>query len=244
MIRLEQKDGRYAIYENGRQIGTAMLSDNPYHGRNCYVKLEMEQFDAGIAKGLFCALRRTAGRPLQMTVDFADTLLADFLTAGGFVCRRKCYEMDVCAENYIGPESTVRPEHTRQGTPDYDVCARLLYEYYTETHRGVNPWTAGFDTFIRCLPADVYCEKTDGRIVNMAFVEENEIAYVCSLDPPGFSVFASGLTALLFESYARISFEADDCDWAATALRAMFTDEEPAGVGTYIYGCVLIDFDE
>ena len=94
MLTLQRMDDTYIVYQNERRIGSLRLYDNPHHMGNCYVKLEFDEPDNEISAELFQELRKIAGRPLQFMVDSDDAELIAFLLSGGFVCRRKCYEVE------------------------------------------------------------------------------------------------------------------------------------------------------
>ena len=74
-----------------------------------------------------------------------------------------------------------------------------------------------------------------GEIKSIAFVAENEIAYVCGADEKCFAAFASSLVCTMLEKYETIYFESDDCDWAAMLLRSLFKNQEETSYDTYVY---------
>ena len=169
-------------------------------------------------------------------VDSTDEATIAFLIAGGFVRKRRCYEVDAGADAYIGGKSNVQLFYTHVGNTMYAQCCRMMFDYYVKTHRGVNPWTAGYETFCRSMPADVAFVRQDGEIAALAFVEGNEIAYVCGIDKQIFTDFARCLVTAMFERYKTICFECDDCDWAAMTLKSMFIDQDETSFDTYILG--------
>lgn len=235
MVRLVQKDGKYAVYRDEQLMGFVELYDNPGHGKNRYVRLELELLDTEISGELFSGLRALAGRPLQAMVSSEDMELIAFLTAGGFRCRRKCYEVQAGAADYIGGKGNMELTRCAAGEPDYDAACGMLFQYYLATHEAVNPWTAGYTAFSAELPADVICGKADGRMVSLAFVEGNEIAYVCGADRQHFADFARSLASVMLEKYETVFFESDDCDWAAMTLKALFTNQDESSLDTYVY---------
>ena len=79
-------------------------------------------------------------------------------------------------------------------------------------------------TFCFGLPENVFYVEKDGFMVNLAFVENNEIAYVCLTDNR-FENFACNLVTLMFKKYSEIFFESDDCDWAATVLKNLLKNQ-------------------
>lgn len=235
MIELERESNRFAVFQAGRCVGTVELYDNPCHMGNCYVKLEPERWDTGISAELFAQLREIANRPLQAMVRSDDAERTEFLTAGGFRCRRKCYEMEVSAADYRGGKPDTPLLHGHAGEPDYDRCCRKMFDYYVETHRAINPWTAGYEAFAHDMPAWVVYAKADGEITSLAFIEQNELAYVCGTDRQTFRAFVSSVAVWLLGQYPSIFFESDDCDWAAMALRSLFSNSEETSFDTYVY---------
>jgi len=235
MLTLQRTDDTYIVCQDERRIGSLCLYDNPHHMRNCYVKLELDEPDTEIGAEVFKELRKIAGRPLQVLVDSDDAELIAFLFAGGFACRRKCYEVEAGIEDYIGGQADAPLEHCGIGESDYEKACRMLFEYYKETHKTVNPWTADYETFCKELPKNVICSKQGGKIVSLAFIEENEIAYACGADKNSFAEFARSLVCAMLENHKTIFFESDDCDWAAMLLRSLFKNQEDTSYDTYVY---------
>ena len=234
MVTLELTDGKYRVDWDGRAIGTVRLYDNPYHLKNCYVELELAELDCKISAELFEKLRTIAARPLQAMTDSDDGAMVDFLTAGGFQRRRRCFEVEACAADYIGGASGTELYFTRPGEPEYAQCCWMMFDHYVQTHDAVNPWTAGFAEFCRALPAKAAYARQNGEIAALAFLEENEIAYVCGADEQCFGAFARSLVSYLLGQYETVLFESDDCDWAAMLLKKMFRNQNEASYDTYV----------
>jgi hypothetical protein len=234
MIKLEKENLCYIVWQDDLRIGTVSLYDNPGHMGNRYVKLALDRYDKSISAELFRLLREITGRPLQAMIESDNTEQVRFLIAGGFVCKRKCYEVEASAEDYVGEQSNVPLSNTKKGEGLYNRCCEILFDHYVETHRAVNPWTAGYEAFLENLPETVVYQERDGRITALAFVEENEIAFVCSVDKPGFADFAASLITEMFERHETIFFESDDCDWPAMAMKSMFANLGNRSFDTYI----------
>ena len=94
--------------------------------------------------------------------------------------------------------------------------------------------TAEPDEFCELLPETVLYQSDEAGFLHCAFVEENEIAYVCTADIRAFAAFAAAVAAELFKEYETICFEADDCDEAAMALKALFASGELSETDTYV----------
>lgn len=223
----------YSVIVGGESIGTIETYHNPFHGRNCYLKMELQKYPDEIAIDLFAELRRKIGSPLQVMTPSTDATLVSFLIAGGFVRKRSCFEMEVTRGDLRVPlEACVPLQVLEKGSPEYEACARLLYEQYARSHEAISPLTADLSQFCTQLPDKVVCEN--GNIQRFAFIEDNEIAYVGASKLTSFRAFALSLLDFLFGKYPEICFEADDCDAAAMALRALFAMENVESYDTYI----------
>lgn len=104
-----------------------------------------------------------------------DEPLIEFIVSGGFVCKRKCYEVEAAREDYIGEAVTGSISRAGKGEKEYGHCCRLLYDRYAETHRAINPLTAEFSVFASDLPDCVCYQMREGRIIDFAFVEKMKL---------------------------------------------------------------------
>jgi len=197
--------------------------ENQYHRRNLYLDFDLED-----AAQLSQFVRETS-RTLQVMLPSVEQEKIAILQDLGFTLRRRCHLMEVSAAAYLG-ETTFGPLNcAERGDEAYLRCAEHLFQHYCTTHQAINPWTADFEAFAKQLPEMVWHDNEG----NFAFVEEEEIAYVCG--GVGFERFAACLLTKLFAEYAMISFEADDCDPFAMQLRAMFEDAAGESFDTYLY---------
>lgn len=234
MITIQKTDKVCSIYSGKNELGLVELYENAAHAINCYVKLEMKCFDNEASAELFSHLKELVHRPLQAMVESDDVQTVAFLAAGGFVCKRKCYEVEAYPDDYIGGSSDMRLFHGSIGTPEYEACCRLMYRYYAGTHKEINPLTAGYEAFCAELPTTAIYAKCRDQITSLAFIEDNEIAYVCGRDKKHFGQFAKSLALSILAQYGSVLFEADDCDWAAMMLKALFINQRDDSFDTYV----------
>lgn len=235
MIIREKSANEYDLLHNGKFIGTVALSHNLYHQTNCYVKLKLSCFDPQLSKELFAQLKDIAGCPLQVMADSDDVVLTDFLIAGGFICKRKCYEVEAEISDYIGSINKTSPCHTIAGESKYEQACRQMYEYYVASHAKINPWTSDYETFWKKVPETVLYAESESEITACAFVEDNVIAYICGKDNGHFKEFAQCLITFMLSQYETICFESDDCDRAAMTLRSLFQNLDESSYDTYVY---------
>lgn len=235
MLRLDSMNGQYKVYHGERFVGSLRLYENPCHLKNCYVHLALERPDADISAELFHTLAEITGRPLQVMVSSADTSLIAFLIAGGFQCRRKCYEVNASRADYAGGRPAVPLSHCFAGEADYEAACQTMFAHYVSVHEAINPWTADDTVFRGHLPAEAVLAREDGVLSAVAFVEGNEIAYVWGADERFFADFAQRLVTELFSRYETLCFESDDGDWAAMRLRSLFKNPGETRVDTYVY---------
>ncbi len=239
MIQCIRQDGhRYAVYDSEEYIGYVDVSQNPYHNQHLYLTLKLTRRNPAIAAALFSTLRRELARPLQVML-YASPSMHNFLTAGGFERRRRCYELEAHPADLAAPLHDVVPlTRLSAHTASYDACCKMLYDYYRETHRAVSPLTADEKSFRADLPGTVFCAIEDGKIVHFAFVqsgeESNEIAYVGTGKPSAFTPFAQSLMTALFRERDCVTMECDDIDPAAMALKSLFRLHEGTPYDTYV----------
>ena len=211
------------------------IFNNSFHSGHLYLRIddnEVEKIQVSQFEKLFDEKRK----PLQIMVLSNDYKLIDLLKESGFLLKRKCYETVVTTSDLKFPLENHSRQliETHKGMDDYATCAEMMYEYYSDTHFSVNPLTASLSEFCDILPTIAIYSIEDDVIDSAAFIEDNEIVYLCSCNIIGFSEFAQSLLIYMFGKFDCIVFEADDTDWAATQLRNMFSIENKISYDTYI----------
>lgn len=234
MILKEKSTNVYTVLHKGVNIGTVVLSRNPYHKTNCYVKLDLNYFDSQMSKELFSKLKEIVHCPLQVMAESDDIPLTVFLTAGGCICKRKCYEVEAGLSDYIGSIKNTPPCRTIAGESEYEQACRQMFEHYVATHETINPWTSDYETFRKELPDTVLYAERSSEITACAFVEDNEVAYIGGKDNGHFKEFAQRLVTFILSQYETVCFESDDCDWAAMLLRSLFKNLSESSYDTYV----------
>ena len=233
-----QGDHRYNIYRSGQDIGCIALSGNVYHNQHCYLNLNLSQYDPAIAGELFSLLRKELRKPLQVML-YTSQEMYDFLIAGGFRRKRRCYEIEVTASDLaISLCPTVKLHTERKGSPLFDRCCQLLYGYYRTTHESVSPLTASQELFCSTLPETVLCTTADKKPIHCAFIDSGEVGYeffyVATEDLSSFLDFAQSIVFELFQKRHTITAECDDTDPAAMQLMNLFDISVDVSYDTYI----------
>ncbi|MBY4986087.1 GNAT family acetyltransferase [Streptococcus suis] len=230
MLDISYQANTFHISHQGRPLGKIHSYQNPYHQTNAYLRLDLADYDCTIAEQLFQSLQTFLGeKPLQVMLSSAEQEKIYFLTAAGFVCKRKCYEFEVTKQDYLSQTVTTDLITAPKGTAPYQIACQQIFDHYQIVHQDINPWTASQEEFEKDLPDLVY---TDSE--NCAFVENNEIAYVCGKDEQSFDSFIQVVICQLFEQYEQISFEVDDCDSIAMHLADHFRFPNKPSWDTYI----------
>ncbi|HFI2433364.1 TPA: GNAT family acetyltransferase [Streptococcus suis] len=233
MLDISCRDQTFQISHNGKTLGKIHSYNNPYHQTNIYLRLDLVDFDCTIAEQLFQSLQTSLGeKPLQVMLSSAEQEKIHFLTAAGFVCKRKCYEFEVTKQDYLGQTDPNNLLTAHKGTALYQRACQQIFDHYQTVHQDINPWTASQEDFDKDLPDLIYTDSENGK--NCAFVEDNEIAYVCGKDEQSFDYFIQAAICQLFEQYEQISFEADDCDPIAMRLADQFRHPNKPSWDTYI----------
>lgn len=193
-----------------------------FHSGHLYLDIDDCEVDT-LLPSVFETLMAQEGKPLQVGVSSDRSRLVALLRQSGFELKRRCYEMDVTASDL----AVSLPHGRLRFMRGKDVPALPGYA-------AVNPLTCPQEAFYGVLPKTAVYAGCERAIVSAAFIEENEIAYVCSSNARGFMEFAASLVSGLFERYGRIVFEADDTDWAAMQLKSLFVHRDGVSFDTYV----------
>lgn len=227
-------DDNLMVYIDDKYIGSIMYSINLYHNGHYYLKPQLQDYDTEVAEEVFSLLSQRLDKPMQVMVSSKDEEVISFIQTAGFRCRRKCYEIEAFIQDYIGKTTGETLSFAVKGHVIYEKCCEIMLDRYISTHKAINPWTGTKETFFKMLPKVVFYEMDNNRIKNFAFVEDNEIAYVCGVDRSDFVLFAQNLITEMFKQNEAIVFEADDCDEYAVELKNLFTNQSEESFDTYI----------
>ena len=222
------------ICVDDRNIGIIAYSFNPYHAESYYLELQLQQYDAQISMCIFDKISQRLNKSMQIMISSDESELSEFISQAGFVCKRKCYEIEADVQDYIGEQINGPLAIALDNEVVYQICRKMMLERYISTHKIINPWTGTETEFYEALPKAVYYEVENRQVINIAFIEGNEIAYVCGTDIDKFTIFAQNLVTKLFDKYENIVFEADDCDEYAMKLKSLFNNQSEVSYDTYI----------
>lgn len=227
----------YEVFENGNSIGIITLSHNSFHTRNLYLQLDFSTYDAKNSADIFKQLwkEQKDEKCFQIMCDSSQTEFIRFIENAGFICKRRCFESEV-TENDRKPGKGLLMEIQQYGNKNskYQEACELLYHQYAARHEAVNPLTASYNDFINILPMQIYAEVSENQIQNFAFMEENEIAYIGSVNKETYSAFLASVVKQLFSEYDTICFESDDTDPEAMQLKELFDTKNKESYNTYI----------
>ena len=236
-MNVSKYNNKYQIEENGRLLATIQTYRNQHHLKNCYIQFDLHDNEKNNDSAIFHAISDEKKCPLQAMIASSETKKAHFLEAQGFKKVRECHELQVEKDDLIPRKSFQQMKilKANRGDADYLACCELLFEYYQVAHEAINPLTSPLEDFIALIPDEVLYVKNNDEIQHAAFVEDEEIAYVSSIDEKTFVRFALTVVNMLFEVYPSINFEADNTDWATMALKNLFDVENTETFDTWIY---------
>ena len=233
-IEVHFNDNYIDVYIDDTYMGNIVYSINPYHNGHFYLNFQLQQYDTGVAKELFDLVSKKLDKPLQIMISSEEKDVISFIQKAGFNCKRKCYEVDASVQDYIGIKTKETLSFTSVGDALYKCCCEIIFDRYISTHKGINPWTGTKEEFFTLLPKTVFYEMDNETIRNLAFIEDNEIAYVYGEDKNKFVSFMQKLIIEKFEQNETIVFEADDCDEYAMELKTLFDNQSEESFDTYI----------
>ena len=207
---------------------------NPLHNGNYYLDINFERISLENAPKVFNEFARGLDKSLQVMISSEKVAEKGMLQAAGFVCKRKCYEVEAQQQDYIGGIGESEIVYSYADEDIYVQCCERMMDRYIMTHQNINPWTGRKERFFAELPECVAYSCADGKVAGFAFVEDAEIAYVYGENIQEFRMFAQALITEMFRKYEVITFEADDCDEFAMELKSMFTNQDEESFDTYI----------
>lgn len=209
------------------------IKKNHFHKKNIYIDFDLDDMK-NINRDSFKAISEENHAPLQMMIDGDDTKKKDFIEENGFKRVRSCYGMSVRKDDLIKKETAkINLFLAKEGDEKYFELAKIYFEYYKKTHESINPLSIDFDEFKNILTKDVYYNDEDG--IALAFVEDNEIAYIYASDLDRADEFFYSLCEKLFNDYEEIFFEADDVDESAMRLKNIFISGVDETTETWIF---------
>lgn len=235
MVLLEKSYNHLLVYQDRRLLGSVTLYDVPEYSANHYLKLELDNLDRDSGPELFRRVRMIAHKPMLVKVSSDDLSMVRFLTASGFVCRRRRYRVRAGMDDYIANTGSVVLHETSRGQRDYACCCRKLYEHHLACYKAVEPWTAGYEAFCQGLPEKAVYSADRGHIGSVAFLDGSEVVGLCGRNRRSVRNFAQCLVISLLLRYGTVCFEYDSCDWASMVLQSLFRNLAVTSLDTYVY---------
>lgn len=204
---------------------------NKFHNKHTYIKInDIKKVKVGDLEAL------AKDKPLQIGVYSNQLEVIDLLKEAGFILKRKCYEVEVTRKDLKKPLEPTKGKgkFTKKGEKPYEKAAALVFEYYRKTHEPVSPLTVGLEKFKEILPEKVFYYEKEGQVLMVAFIENEEIAYIAGFEEKLADEFINDLLIYLFKYYEEIFFEADNTDPLATRLKNKFKSKIDLTFDTYI----------
>lgn len=206
---------------------------NNFHSKNLYIKIKdisqirPEDFDKLIKK---------SGRDLQIGLYSGEGDVIAFLKKCGFKLKRITYELEVGKFDLKNPltDDDIRLKKTTKGQKSYDICLKLLYNYYKKTHQSINPLSVGLEEFARTIPENAIYYEEYGKIIFAAFLENDEIAYLAGSDLKNPEALIAATLREIFKENEKIYFEADNTDPLASMMKDFFKENSESTYETYV----------
>ena len=101
-VTVKKGKNKYLVFSFGKNIGAIETYKNPFYAQNLYLKPELSEYDPALSTELFSVLKALVNRPLEVMAESENARLSDFLKAGGFELKRRCFESEVSAADFIG----------------------------------------------------------------------------------------------------------------------------------------------
>ncbi len=229
-----KNDYIYDIFINGVNIGKIEKYYNKIHSNNTYLKCSLEEYDKNFSKDIFDEIKKSENKKLQIMIDSREIEKISFIEKAGFICMRKSYELSLSTNDLKYKNSRdISIVKANAGSDKYKECSKMLYKHYQKTHETINTLSLEVDEFMDLIPSEVYYYLEEDSIGGVAFIEENEIAYICLLGEHSLD-FAYGIVSKVFDKYSKLLFECDDVDSSAMEFTSMFKVDFTNSHNTYV----------
>ena len=225
----------FAIVSCGNvDLGRILFESNSFHEGNRYLTLELIDYNHVYAREIFETLHHKCGKNLQVMLSSSETKITNFLISAGFKRRRRCFEVEATQNRSPISIPSISLYTSTKGEELYMIACEIMYQRYIESHKAISPWTGSYNDFLSVMPETIVCDNADFPN-NFAFIEDNEIAYVCGNSADSFRLFAENILAHMFEEHETVFFEADDCDEYAMLLKTLVGNTAEESYDTYIF---------
>ena len=228
----------YKLTENGTDINIFSFYMNSFHETNLYISPTSNLIDHDNSKEILKNIAKTANRHIQLMTDSAEKEIIEKIENIGFKLMRETYELEYNPNDLkeFENKSYVIIEKYTKGLEEYNEAAIIAFNYYIETHLNINTLTASFEEFKEILPDEVICEIKDNEIINLVFVENNELCYFSSMGNESYDSFLLEVIQLLFQKHNFIFAEVDSTDKIALQFKYLFNEsDEESSFNTYIF---------
>ena len=98
----KEGENKYLVFSFGKNIGAIETCENPLYAQNLYLKPELSEYDPALSTELFSVLKALVNRPLEVMAESENAVPTYFLKAGGFNLKRRYFESEVSAVDFIG----------------------------------------------------------------------------------------------------------------------------------------------
>ncbi len=227
----------YQVSKNSIVLGYFSAYDNDFHQNNKYIKPINETFDNLNKIEIFKAISVYFNKPLQVMIESNKREIISVLNKVGFILKRQCFEREFKIADMIPLEDVTSTiiQTIKKGSKQYDEASLIAFDYYAKTHKDVSPLTATLEQFKQILPDHVVGQIIDDKIINLCFIEKDELCYFASIDEASFKDFSICVIKYMFSKNETITFEVDSTDPLGLTFISCFKNDSIDSFDTYIF---------
>lgn len=226
----------YKITQSHYVLGYFIAYENHFHNGNKYILPTNHTFSVLKSEEIFKTIRNYFHKPIQVMVDSNKKKIIKVLENTGFILKRRSFEREFqFSDIKFLSNNTINLKVYAKGALIYNVACSMAYQYYTETHRDVNPITGTLEQFKAILPDKIICHIENEKIISFCYVENNELCYFYTKDQATFDMFSQSVLQYIFRLYKSILIEVDSTDLIALRFKLNFNDINNDSHDTYIY---------
>lgn len=240
-IRNELKDyddfEYYQVIKNNFILGYFIVYDNNFHRINKYIHPINETFENLNKEEIFKTISTYFNKPLQVMIDSNEREIINVLNQVGFSLKRQSFEREfkIFDMKPVDEVKLIELKMFQKNSKHYDEASLIAFNHYVKTHKNVSPLTATLEQFKKILPDHVVCQVVDDKIINLCFIEKNELCYLSSINEEAFKEFSVSVIKYMLSKHEAITFEVDSTDILGMKFKSLFKDDSSDSFDTYIF---------
>lgn len=227
----------YCVLGNNNILGYFIAYNNIFHPNNKYIYPIEQTFSVINEREIFIKISNFFNKSLQLMIDSNQKEIIKELNKIGFILKRQSFEREFKFKDLRKDKNLkiIKLEIINKESKYFNEASKIAFNHYVKTHKEINAFSNTLTHFRTILPNEVICQINNDKIINLAFVDKNELCYFGSENEKEFDSFVESMVAYSFSKYQTIIIEVDSTDLLALKVNSYFIDNHKDSFDTYIF---------